>query len=68
MCLSGTDETSQVPYKGLLHMHGVYDCARFDIMLAKAHDPMLPSPQQNGIGTSKFGQFRSSIPSLWSPL
>jgi len=37
-------------------------------MLAKTHEPILPSLQQYGIGTSKFDPFRSSIPSLWSPL
>jgi len=49
-------------------MHGVYDCARFGLMLAKTHEPILPSLQENEIGTSKFDPFRSSIPSLWSPL
>jgi len=34
MCPPGTDETSQVPYKGLFHMHEVYDCARSDAILA----------------------------------
>ena len=29
---------------------------------------MLPSPQLHEIGTSKLDPFRSSIPSLWSPL
>jgi len=29
---------------------------------------MLPSLQQNEIGTSEFDPFRSSIPSPWSPL
>lgn len=49
-------------------MLGVYDCARFGAMLAKTHEPMLPSLQENEIGTSKLDPFRSSIPSLWSPL
>ncbi len=32
------------------------------------HETMLPSLQQNEIGTSEFDPFRSSIPSPWSPL
>ncbi len=31
------------------------------------HEMILPSPQQNRIGTSEFDLFRSSIPSPWSP-
>ncbi len=49
-------------------MLGVFDCVRFGLMLAKTHEPILPSLQENEIGTSKFDPFRSSIPSLWSPL
>ena len=49
-------------------MHGVYDCARFVPCSPLTHGVMLPSHLQNGIGTSDFGHFHSSIPSLRSPL
>ena len=62
-----TDEVSQVPYKGRLHVHGVSDCARLLVRKPLA-GRMLPSRHQNGIGTSEFDPFRSSIPSPWSPL
>ena len=49
-------------------MHGVYDCARFVPCSPLTHGVTLPSHLQNGIGTSDFGHFHSSIPSLRSPL
>jgi hypothetical protein len=62
-----TDEASQVPYNGRLHVRGVSDCAR--LLVAKPfqrEDVALSS--SNWIGTSEFDPFRSSIPSPWSPL
>ena len=64
----GVNEISQVPVKGRLHVHGVYDGARSIPHLPLTYEMMLPSLQQNEIGTSKFGHFRRSIPSPWSPL
>jgi len=62
------NETSQVPVKGRLHVHGVYDGARSIPHWPFAHEMMLPSLQRKEIGTSKFDPFRRSIPSPWSPL
>src|SRR5882762_8520160 len=64
----GTGETSQVPRKELLHVHKVSDCARFFPCKPIRHGTMLPSLQQNEIGTSELDPFRSSILGPWSPL
>ena len=64
----GMDETSQVPRKELLHVHKVSDCARFFPCKPIRHGTMLPSLQQNEIGTSELDPFRSSILGPWSPL
>src|SRR5215831_14116192 len=64
----GMDETSQVPHKELLHVHKVSDCARFFPCKPLRHGQMLPSLQQNEIGTSELDPFRSSILGPWSPL
>src|ERR1700757_1585188 len=59
----GTGETSQVPYKGLRHMHGVSDCARLLVAKPFRREDVAFS-SSNWIGTSEFDPFRSSIPSL----
>ena len=66
--LPDTDEISQVPTKGRHHVH-------MGLRLREAPRPqaicagrMLLSGQQNGVSTSEFDPFRSSIPSPWSPL
>src|SRR5258707_10735065 len=64
----GTDETSQVPRKELLHVRKVYDYARFFPCKPVRHGTMLPSLQQYEIGTSELDPFRSSILGPWSPL
>src|SRR5664279_5436773 len=64
----GTDETSQVPCKELLHVHKVSDCARFFPCKPVRHGTMLPSLPQNEIGTSELDPFRSSILGPRSPL
>src|SRR4029450_7576529 len=64
----GTGETSQVPRKELLHVHKVSDCARFFPCKPIRHGTILPSLQQNEIGTSELAPFRSSILGPWSPL
>jgi hypothetical protein len=64
----GMDETSQVPRKERLHVHKVSDCARFYPCKPVRHGMMLPSPQQNEIGTSELDPFRSSILGPWYPL
>src|SRR5271155_325808 len=66
--LPDTDEASQVPCKELLHVHKVFDCARFFPCKPIRHGTMLPSLPQNEIGTSEFDPFRSSILGPWSPL
>src|SRR5215467_15957452 len=63
----GASETSQVPRKKLLHVHKVYDCARFSHP-SQSRWEMLPSRQRNAIGTSELDPFRSSILGPWSPL
>jgi hypothetical protein len=63
-----TDEISQFPCKELLHVHKVSDCARFRPCKPLRHGQMLPSLQQNEIGTSEVDPFRSSILGPWSPL
>jgi hypothetical protein len=62
-----TDEASQVPYKGRLHVHGVSDCARLPATKPFRWEDVAFS-SSNWIGTSEFDSFRSSIPSPWSPL
>ena len=62
-----TDEASQVPCKGRLHVHGVSDCARLLIAKPFQREDVAFS-SSNWIGTSEFDPFRSSIPSPWSPL
>ena len=64
----GMDETSQVPRKERLHVHKVFDCARFFPCKPIRHGTMLPSLQRNEIGTSELDPFRSSILGPWSPL
>jgi hypothetical protein len=61
------DETSQVPYKGRLHVHGVSDCAKLLVAKPFRREDVAFS-SSNWIGTSEFDPFRSSIPSPWSPL
>ena len=63
-----TDEVSQVPCKERLHVRKVFDCARFIACKPFAHAMMLLSGQQNGVSTSEFDPFRSSILGPWSPL
>src|SRR6516162_9582607 len=46
-------EISQFPCKELLHVHKVSDCARFSPCKAITPWEMLPSLQQNEIGTSE---------------
>jgi hypothetical protein len=53
-------ETFQVPHKELLHVHKVFDCARFVPCKPLRHGRMLPSLQRNEIGTSELDPFRSS--------
>ena len=62
-----TDEASQVPCKGRLHVHGVSDCARLLIAKPFQREDVAFS-SSSWIGTSEFDPFRSSIPSPWSPL
>jgi hypothetical protein len=62
----GTGETSQVPDNELLHVHKVYDCARFSPCKPIHHGTMLPSLPQNEIGTSELDPFRSSILGPWN--
>src|SRR5258707_7663330 len=53
----GTGETSQVPHKELLHVRKVSDCARVFPCKPLRHGTMLPSLQQNEIGTSELDPF-----------
>jgi hypothetical protein len=48
-------------------MHGVSDCARLPAAKPFQREDVAFS-SSNWIGTSEFDPFRSSIPSLWSPL
>jgi hypothetical protein len=61
-----TDEVSQVPYKGRLHVHGVSDCARLLVAKPFRREDVAFS-SSNWIGASKFDPFRSSIPSRGLP-
>ena len=54
----GMDEISQVPRKERLRVHNkVSDCARSFPCKPVRHGTMLPSPQQNEIGTSELDPF-----------
>ena len=48
-------------------MRGVSDCARLPVAKPFRREDVAFS-SSNWIGTSEFDPFRSSIPSLWSPL
>jgi hypothetical protein len=62
------DEVSQVLCKERLHVLKVSDCARFISCKPFTHAMMLLSGQRNGVSTSEFDPFRSSILGPWSPL
>jgi hypothetical protein len=64
----GVNEISQVPVKGRLHVHEVYDGARSIPRSPSTREMVLSSVQRKEIGTSKLDPFRRSILSPWSPL
>src|SRR5262245_28407687 len=66
-CCPDTDEISQVPTKGRHHVHMGSTTARGSSSASHCAGRMLLSRQRNGVSTSKFDPFRSSIPSPWSP-
>jgi hypothetical protein len=65
--MSDTNEVSQVPCKDRLHVLKVSDCARFIPCKRLTHVMMLLSGQRNGVSTSQFDPFRSSMLGPWSP-
>jgi hypothetical protein len=65
--MSDTNEVSQVPCKDRLRVLKVSDCARFIPRKRLTHVMMLLSGQRNGVSTSQFDPFRSSMLGPWSP-
>ncbi len=61
-----TDEASQVPYKGRLHVHGVSDCARLLVAKPFRREDVAFS-SSNWIGTSEFDRFAARYPAHGLP-
>ena len=65
--LPDTDEASQVPYKGRLHVHGVSDCARLLHPQAICAGRMLPSRQRTRSAPRNSTRFAARYPARGLP-